>query len=46
MSIKYKRDIQMKFDATWLFLSENVAYSLLFVIGLFFTPIYQFFQKS
>ena len=38
MSVKYKRDIDMKFDVPWLFPPECVAYYL--------TPIYQFFRRS
>ena len=35
MSMKYKRDIQMKFDATWLFLSESLVYSFPLFINFF-----------
>ena len=37
LSLRDKRDIHMKFDVPWPFLSERVAH--------FFTPLYQFLQR-
>ena len=35
MGMKYKRDIHMKFDVQWLFLSEIVVYVLPLFISVF-----------
>ena len=35
MSMKYKRDIHMKFDVPWLFLSESMVYVLPLFISFF-----------